>query len=270
MSKMKNLRNVILHIGSHVLVIYVFLWAVPFFRYAIPFPHEIPMAFIEKDFSHGYYALWVAQHIGVTLMDALSGYLLGNGVAITLALLIALVPRVERIVIPDVIALKSIPWVVLIPIFMLIPILGPTWRTRVLVVALANFFPTLINTHTGLQEIDADVLDYSYTLPGMNRWKLLRFVRAYYAVPYMFASFKTAAGNVITSAVVVEWMVASEGLGWMLYVFQYRYRMDLLYGLAILTGLMGYMLMMFVGEIEKRYSRRIRGDNANAVRIDVV
>jgi len=124
--------------------------------------------------------------------------------------------------------------------------------------------------HTGLREVDQDVLDYSYTLPGMNRWKLLRHVRFYYAVPYMFASLKAAAGNVITSAVVVEWMVASEGLGWMLYVFQYRYRMDLLYGLAILTGLMGYTFMMLVGSIEKRYSRRLRGDNETAIRTDAV
>lgn len=270
-SKIQKLRRFILHVGSHILVIYVLLWLLPIFQYAIPYPHEIPLAFLEKDFAHGYYGLWVAQHTGVTLFDALSGFLLGNGVAIILAFLIALVPQVEQVLIPDAIALKSIPWVMLIPIFLLIPFLGPTWRTRVVVVALANFFPTLVNVHTGLQEVDQDVLDYSYTLPGMNKWRLLRHVRAYYAIPYIFASFKTAAGNVITSAVVVEWLVASEGLGWMLYVFQYRYRLDLLYGLAIFTGLLGYGFMGLVGKLESKYSRSIRGQDERAtIREDAV
>jgi len=203
-----NIRDVPLHVGSHILVIYLFLWIAPLFRYAIPFPHEIPLALIEQDFAKGYYGIWIAQNVGVTLFDALTGYVLGNGVAIALAFLIALVPRIERIVILDAIALKSIPWVVLVPIFLLIPVLGPTWRTRVVVVALANFFPTLINVHTGLQEVDSEVLDYSYTLPGMNRWILLWYVRAYYAIPFAFASLKAAAGNVITSA-------PSSSSGWL-------------------------------------------------------
>ena len=109
-----NIRDVPLHVGSHILVIYLFLWIAPLFRYAIPFPHEIPLALIEQDFAKGYYGIWIAQNVGVTLFDALTGYVLGNGVAIALAFLIALVPRIERIVIPDAIALKSIPWVVLV------------------------------------------------------------------------------------------------------------------------------------------------------------
>lgn len=255
----KIMKNLLFHVGSHVLVIYVVLWLAPFFQYAIPFPHEVPMAFFEKDFAHGHYGLWVAEHVGVTVADALAGFLFGNGVAVLIAFAITLAPGAARVIIPDAIALKSIPWVMIVPIFLLIPFLGPTWRTRVLIVALANFFPTLVNVHTGLQEVDQDVLDYSRTLPGMSRWILLRHVRAFYAIPYVFASLKTAAGSVITSAVVVEWMVASEGLGWMLFVFQYRYRLDLLYGLAVITGLMGYGFMFLMGKVEERYSRRLRG-----------
>lgn len=247
------------HLASHLAVLYFLLYFVEILRYALPYPHEIPLALFDQDFEHGVYWLWILEHVGVTLFDAGSGFLLGNGVAIVLAIAIVLTPRLEKVVMPDVIALKSIPWVVLIPIFMITPFLGPTWRTRTAIVALGNFFPTLINVHTGLKEVPDDVYDYSSTLPGMTRWILLRHVRIFYAVPFIFASLKVGAGNVITSAVVVEWLVAGSGLGWLLFVFQFRYRMDLLWGLAITTGLLGYGFLWLVRRAEDGFSSRLRG-----------
>ena len=218
-------------------------------QYVVPYPHKVLAGLVESDLALGIpNILWIGQHLGITLADALAGFTFGNSVAIVLSITMLFVPRMRSVVMRDAIAIKSVPWIVLIPILMLI--LGPTWKTRVALVSLACFFPTLVNFFTGLQEVDSEVMDYTMTLPGITDWKLFRWVRLYYSLPYLFAALKTAASIVVLSAVVVEWLVSGSGLGWLLYVFNYRYRMDLLIALAGVAGLVSYGFMRGVSLME--------------------
>lgn len=237
-------------IATHVMAVYILIWLIPFLKYVLPYPHAVVVSLIERDLATGLPNLvWIAEHLGVTILDATAGFTIGNGMAVILSIVMVFLPRSRSIIMRDAIAIKSIPWIVMIPILMLV--LGPSMKTRVVLVSLACFFPTLVNFFTGLHEVDQDVMDYTKTLPGITPWATLRHVRLYYSLPYLFASLKTAASVVILSSVVVEWLVAGSGLGWLLYLFNYRYRMDLLIALAIFTGLLSYSFMRGVSVVEK-------------------
>lgn len=250
-----------LHVFTHVLGLYAILWFVPFIQYVLPYPHNVVRGLVERDLATGLpNILWIGQHLGITLVDALAGFSIGNGTAVFLSVAMIFLPRIRSVVLRDAIAIKSIPWIVLIPILMLV--LGPNWKTRVALVSLACFFPTLINFFTGLHEVDQEVMDYTLTLPGITKWKIFRHVRLYYSLPYLFAALKTAASIVILSSVVVEWLVAGSGLGWLLYTFNYRYRMDLLVALAVVTGVLSYSFLRCVSLVETVICQSIwTGDN---------
>lgn len=246
-----NWLEIAIHVSTHIMAIYALIWLIPFTQYVLPYPHKVVEGMVEVDLALGIpYAVWILQHTGITIADASLGFLLGNGTAVALSIIMLFIPPMRSVVLRDAIAIKSIPWIVLIPILMLL--IGPNMQTRVVLVALACFFPTLVNFYTGLYEVDHEVMDYTQTLPGITNWAAFRHVRWHYALPFLFAAFKTSASIVILSAVVVEWLVSGSGLGWLLYTFNSRYRMDLLIGLAIVTGLLSYGFLRIVSFLEHR------------------
>lgn len=244
-----NWVGIAFHLSTHLAAIYALIWLVPFAQFVLPYPHKVVEGMVEADLALGIPNIqWILQHTGITIVDASLGFLLGNGMAVLLSIVMLFVPPLRSIVLRDAIAIKSIPWIVLIPILMLL--VGPNVQTRIALVGLACFFPTLVNFYTGLWEVDHEVMDYTHTLPGITNWAEFRYVRWPYSLPFLFAAFKTSAGIVILSAVVVEWLVGGSGLGWLLYTFNSRYRMDLLLGLAVVTGLLSYGFLRFVSSLE--------------------
>ncbi len=251
--------GLILHIGGLILLVYIYLHFAPdYVQFILPAPHKVIVALWEQDLAlripNG---IWIIQNIGLTLLDALSGFVVGNSIAIMLSIVMVFVPWLKPVVLRTSVWVKSVPFIVLIPMLMLV--LGPNWKMRVALVSLATFFPTLINFFTGLHQVESDVMDYTQTLPGITPWATFRHVRIYYSLPMLFAALKTSASVVILSAVVVEWLTAGGGLGWLLYTFTTRYRMDLLVDLAIASAVLSLGFMRVVSTVEARIMQHIYG-----------
>lgn len=148
--------------------------------------------------------------MGVTLIDAGTGYLVGTAAAVAVAVAMAMLPAVEQAIMPTAIVLRSIPIVAMAPLIALVfgrGLLGVT-----IVVGLVTFFPTLVLVVAGLRSAPAQACDVVLACGG-SRLAAMRKVQMPYALPALFAAARIAAPAAIGGATLAEWLATGSGAG---------------------------------------------------------
>jgi len=148
--------------------------------------------------------------MGVTLVDAGTGYLAGTAAAFAVAIVMAMLPPVEQAIMPTAIVLRSIPIVAMAPLIALVfgrGLLGIT-----VVVGLVTFFPTLVIVVTGLRSAPAQACDVIRSLGGSS-FTAMRKVQMPYALSALFAAARIAAPAAIGGATLAEWLATGSGAG---------------------------------------------------------
>lgn len=172
-----------------------------------------PVLVIEEIAGH---LEFFTVNAGATASSAAQGFLWGNLVAVVLALVCALAPSATRLVMPPSVVLYSMPLIAIAPI--LVVLFGGNTPSVVLA-ALSVFFPTLINSLDGLQQVDAAALDV-VTACGGRRLAPVRKVRAWSCLPRLAAGLKIAAPSAFLGAILGEFLGSDRGLGVALVVAQ--------------------------------------------------
>lgn len=139
-------------------------------------------------------------HIGATLWAATLGFLIGNAVAIAAAFLFVLVPAAERLTRGVSITLFSIPPIALVPI-LVIAFTGS--EPRIILAAVAVYFPTMVSTLLGLRDVDPRLVDLMRSY-GAGNGKILMMVRVRAALPGLIAGLQVAAPAAVLGAILAE------------------------------------------------------------------
>ena len=150
-----------------------------------------------------------ARNVAATLETALKGFIIGNAIAIALALAIVQAPALEKPVFSAALAIYSIPIIALAPILL---VLLDRAAAMVALSALGVIFTTLVATTLGLRSADPAALNVVHVLGGGAVSKLAR-VRCVSALPSLFAGLRIAAPAAVLGATVGEFMGAERGLG---------------------------------------------------------
>lgn len=194
--------------------------------------------------------LWV--EIGHTL----SGWAIG----ITLAALLA-VPtgillgsnstayRMSKMVIEF---FRPVPSVALIPLAVLV--FGIGLDMKVFLIVFVTFWPILVQTIYGVQDVDPLVEDTarSYGLPA--RARLFR-VTLPSAAAHIATGLRIAATIALVLAVTAELVVGAPGLGQAIIVAQSSVLLPRMYALIIVTGLVGWAINASFQGVERRLLR---------------
>jgi len=178
--------------------------------YILPAPSRVAQTFFAQPF-------YFLQALAVTLGEALVGLTLGALVGILSAALVSLKPQIERGVMTLAILVKSTPLAAIAPLLTIW--LGFGVLPKVIITALLTFFPTLVNVLVGLQSAEREMLDLM-RVHRATAWQILIHLRAWLALPYLFAALRVTAPLSLVGAVIAEWTGASSGLGrvmWLAY-----------------------------------------------------
>ena len=151
------------------------------------------------------------ENLWVTLREVIYGLAIGCTVAIAVALLCVRAPLLRAVVAPYVTAFQAVPKIVFVPIFGVW--FGISMTTATIVVALVAFFPTYINTLTGLGLSAPDELRLLHSL-GATRRQAFRMCRIPTALPLVFTGVKTSINYGVLAAITTEFLGASAGLGY--------------------------------------------------------
>lgn len=160
---------------------------------ALPAPSAVAVRFWADLADYG-------PHAAATLRAALEGFLLGNAAAIAAAVLFVRWPLSERIARGLNVALFALPPIALVPV-LVIAFQGET--PRVVLAALAVYFPTMTAMRVGLAQIDPRLPDVVRAWGG-GPGTLLRLVRLRSSLPALLAGLRVAAPNAVLGAILAE------------------------------------------------------------------
>lgn len=144
-----------------------------------------------------------------TVLVALQGYVVGNVIAVAIAVAFVVFPILDRVFSHFALALYALPTLVLAPVLQFF--LDPE-TTRITVAALVVFFPTLVAGVAGLRAVSPTAQDLITSLGG-GRWALLVRVRLRASLPMVFSGLRVAVPGALLGAIASEWLGADTGLG---------------------------------------------------------
>ena len=180
------------------------------------------------------------RHTEATLVESLAGFALGFAIATVLGYLLAKSPPLERVVAPYLAASQALPVVAIAPLLLLW--FGFGLLPKVLIAALVVFFPILINTVSGLRQIDPALRDVALVF-GATRRQLFTLVELPLALPTLLSGVKIGFTLAITGATVAEFIGADRGLGVLLNISNGLFDTPLLF-VALLT-LVGLAMLAY-------------------------
>ncbi|MDR7548623.1 MAG: ABC transporter permease [Armatimonadota bacterium] len=209
-------------------------------RFVAPLPSEVAV------FTANRWQFFI-QHLAITLAEAGMGFLLGNLLAVGLAVASVYSRTVEQVLMPFALAVRSVPLIAITPV--LIFLLGLGWESKVAVAVIVCFFPTLVNMTVGLRTVDHRLLELMHVL-NASWWQVLVRVRFPSSWPAFFAAVKIAVPSSILGAAVAEWVNASAGVGYLIIVSTYQFNTAQLYSTMFLITVVSALLYLFVLRLE--------------------
>jgi ABC-type nitrate/sulfonate/bicarbonate transport system permease component len=232
---------------------YLAIWFSGLPAFVIPLPERVLEAlWLERAF--------IFEHLLATLQVAAIGFLWANVAGIGLAVLFDLLPPTRHMLMPAAITLRNVPYIALISVLMLA--FGDSILSKTTIVALAGFFPVLVNTLAGLRAADEVQLDRMRIL-NASWWQTFSQVRLPYALPSIVAAQEITGSGSIIVAIAAEWMISSTGLGYVINHAMQNYRGDEVYAVALLATALSFLIYSFVhwlgGRLDWRASEQRRG-----------
>jgi NitT/TauT family transport system permease protein len=191
--------------------------------------------------------LW--SHTLVTLGQVLLGLAIGVGAGLLFGVVVALVPMVEGLIYPYLVAIQTLPKVAIAPL--LIVWFGYGMTSKVIITALVAFFPMLVNVMTGFHSADRDHLDMMRAF-GASRWQSFVHLRLPNALPMIFAGLEIAVVFAVIGAVVGEFVGAQAGLGYMITVWNFNLDVAGVFTILVILSAIGLSLHGIVKYASRR------------------
>jgi NitT/TauT family transport system permease protein len=184
------------------------------------------------------------QHTLYTLSEVLAGFVLAVVGGVVLATLIVHSRFLAERLYPLLVITQVTPQVAVAPI--LVVWFGAGDLAKILVAFLVSFFPMVVNTATGLQRVDPELLDLVRAF-GTSRWRIFLLIRLPNALPYVFAGMRISIALAVIGAVVGEFVAATKGLGYLVFTGTANLDTRLTFASITILATMGITLFWLVG-----------------------
>lgn len=168
-------------------------------------PSQIAVTLVQLSLSG---ELWT--NLGVSLARALAGFVIGSSIGAALAVFSGLSRRGELAIDPPVQMLRTLPFLALVPLFIVWFGIGET--PKIALIALGVAFPVYLNLYNGIRGVDFKLIEAARSF-GLSGWPLVRHVILPGAMPGLLLGLRMALTVSWLSLVIAEQINASAGLG---------------------------------------------------------
>ncbi len=188
-------------------------------------------------------------HIGVSLVRILVGVGIALGLAIPLGILMGWYEDLDSLASPIIEVLRPIPPIAWIPLAILW--FGIGLGSKVFIIAIGVFFPTLINTYIGVKFVDPLLIKAAQTLGAKDK-NILWEVVVPASIPLIVAGVRIGVGLGMMCLVAAELVAASTGLGYLIMLGGDDLKPELSITGMILIGLLGLIADRVILGVERR------------------
>ncbi len=213
-----------------------------------PTPPEVLQA-LQQIALQGYGNARLHEHVLRSVLLVSMGFVVASSVGVALGLAMGASRRVEALVNPVFLVLRPIPPLAWIPLA--IVWLGLGDAAKLMVIFVSAFVPSVINSFTGVRQIDTPVFEAAAMLQARG-WRYWKEVLVPGALPSIFTGLRLSLQASWTTLVAAELVGAVAGLGSILNQgAQDIYPAMILVGM-VSVALCGWLMTLGLGWIERR------------------
>jgi NitT/TauT family transport system permease protein len=177
------------------------------------------------------------EHIWASLARSVPGFVIGSFLGALLGLAAGTARWFDRMLSPAVFLTYPVPKIVMLPIFMLWFGIGDL--SKVLIIALACFYPVFINAYYGVRQTRT-ILVWSALNMGATPAQIFRRVVLPSAAPMIMASLRVSLALSFIVMFAAEMINARSGLGQLIRIAENSLRFDLMYVSLVTIAILGY------------------------------
>lgn len=213
----------------------------------LPAPSEALEAFMQLVDSG---MLW--KHLGASLQRIVTGWVLGTILGILAGLMIGLFSLARAGLSPLVSALFPIPKIALLPLFVIWFGIGE--ESKVATILFGTFFPTVISTYGGVDNVDRNLIRMGQSF-GLSWRSIVYKIILPGALPAILSGFRISVSIAIVLLVAAEMIGAEFGIGAYILLAGSLMAIDqLIAGVAILS-IMGLSMAWLISRAERYFLR---------------
>ncbi|MEU5319988.1 ABC transporter permease [Streptomyces sp. NPDC021056] len=190
----------------------------------------------------------LASAMTTSLQRVAAGLLLGTLVGTGLALVSGLFRIGEDLVDAPVQMLRTVPFVGLIPLFIIWFGIGEA--PKVAIITLGVTFPLYLNVYAGIRGVDAQLIEAGESL-GLSRWGLVRHVVLPGALPGALTGLRYSLGIAWLALVFAEQVNADSGIGFLMVQARDFLRTDVIVVCLIVYAFLGLLADFIVRSLER-------------------
>ncbi len=203
-----------------------------------------------------FWTLTVTGKIFILLLPSLERLLIGYLIALVFGVAVGIAMGYFRAAYnlfePLTEILRPIPSPAYVPIAILFLGLGD--GMKIFVIAFSSFFPILLNTYSGVQNVDVIQINTARTF-GYSAGATLRKVIIPSASPHIFTGMRISLAIALVMVVISEMVASVDGIGFFILNSQRGFRVPDMYAGVITLGLLGYALNAIFVRIERHVLR---------------
>ena len=208
-----------------------------------PAPSSIAEKFREMVVSG---ELW--NHVSASLGRIVVGFLLGGAPGLILGIIMGLSPWIRAAIKPMIGAIYPIPKIAIFPLILVVFGIGEV--SKYVIVAVGGFFFFLINTMTGVMNIEKIFLDVGKNF-GAGRKEMFLCIALPGALPTIFAGVRLAWGVSLLLIVTAEFVAAKNGLGYLIWHSWQLFAMEEMFVGLITISIVGFISFLLLDELER-------------------
>ncbi|MET0269876.1 MAG: ABC transporter permease [Sphingomonas sp.] len=219
-------------------------------------PRAIAFAPLEAVASAAFVLLRSGELLGGglnTLSRAITGLVLGGAAGIMFGVAMAMSRPVDRLFNPLYTALRQVPllgWLPLIGLWM-----GNGDGAKLLIVSLAAFYPTVLNSYEGMRDVERRLLDVG-RLYGFGPFQRFRLILLPSALPFILTGVTQALAFAWIATIGTEILLGSgAGLGATMGLAQAQQRMDVILVAVIAVALLGFAINHLFARLRRHLLR---------------
>lgn len=184
----------------------------------------------------------------VTFQESLWGFLLAVATAIPIAILITFSRVASATIYPLLVISQVIPKVAIAPL--LVVWMGFGVGPKILLAFLIAFFPIVVNTATGLNNIEPKMIHLARSM-GASTWQTFVYFRLPSSLPVFFAGLKVGVTFAVIGALVGEFVGAGSGLGHLTVIAMGSLNTELVFAAIIAMAAIGVAMYVAIEAVER-------------------
>jgi sulfonate transport system permease protein len=204
-------------------------------------------------------ALWkgiaggaLIDDIAISLQRAGLAFVASVIIAIPLGLVMGQVRPIERALDPILQLFRQTSALALYPVFILF--LGLGEASKVFVIFWATLFPLLLNTISGVKEVDPKLIEMARVY-GAKGPTIFKRVILPGAVPSIFVGLRLSATTALLLLIAAEMIGANKGVGFQVLNAQYNFQIPLMFAAITILALLGLSTNYALVYLQRRLCR---------------